>query len=81
MFALITTDELEQLGQIMVKQLKNRYGDPNTNKKFVIGVDKSKMSFYNLEDSAQTTLTPAPQEKLGGLESKCEKGNFDGRNI
>jgi replicative DNA helicase len=81
MFALITTDELEQLGQIMVKQLKNRYGDPNTNKKFVIGVDKSKMSFYNLEDSAQTTLTPAPQENLGGLDSKFEKGNFDGWNI
>ena len=81
MFALITTDELEQLGQIMVKQLKNRYGDPNTNKKFVIGIDKSKMTFYNLEDSAQTTLTPAPQENLGGLDSKFEKGNFEGWNI
>ena len=81
MFALITTDELEQLGQIMVKQLKNRYGDPNTNKKYVIGVDKSKMSFYNLEDSAQTTLTPAPQENLGGLDIKFEKVNFDGWNI
>ena len=81
MFALISTDELEQLGQIMVKQLKNRYGDPNTNKKFVIGIDKSKMTFYNLEDSAQTTLTPAPQENLGGLDSKFEKGNFDGWNI
>ena len=81
MFALITTDELDQLGQIMVKHLKNLYGDPNTNKKFVIGVDKSKMAFYNLEDSAQTTLTPAPQENLGGLDSKFEKGNFEGWNI
>ena len=53
MVALISTEELEQLGQIMVKQLKNRWGDPNTNKRFVIGIDRSRMRFYNAEQSAQ----------------------------
>lgn len=53
MFALITSEELEKLNQIMVKQLKNRYGDPTLNKKFVIGVDKSKMRLYDVEANAQ----------------------------
>ena len=53
MFALINTEELEQLNQIMVKQLKNRYNDPSSNKKFVIGVDRAKMRLYDVEDAAQ----------------------------
>ena len=53
MVALIATEELEQLGQIMIKQLKNRWGDPNSNKRFVIGIDRSRMRFYNVEQSAQ----------------------------
>ena len=53
MFALINTEELEQLNQIMVKQLKNRYNDPSMNKKFVIGVDRAKMKLYDVEDTAQ----------------------------
>lgn len=53
MFALISTEELEQLNQIMVKQLKNRYGDPSMNKKFMIGIDKSKMRLYDVESNAQ----------------------------
>jgi hypothetical protein len=53
MFALINTEELEQLNQIMVKQLKNRYNDPSSNKKFVIGVDRAKMKLYDVEDTAQ----------------------------
>jgi replicative DNA helicase len=53
MFALINTEELEQLNQIMVKQLKNRYNDPSSNKKFVIGVDRAKMRLYDVEDTAQ----------------------------
>jgi replicative DNA helicase len=61
MFALISTEELEQLNQIMVKQLKNRYGDPNFNKKFVIGVDRSKMRLYDAEASAQTDLSDSGQ--------------------
>lgn len=62
MFALISTEELEQLNQIMVKQLKNRYGDPNLNKKFVIGVDRSKMRLYDAEASAQTDLSDSGQD-------------------
>jgi replicative DNA helicase len=56
MFALISSEELQQLGQIMVKQLKNRYGDPAMHKRFVIGVDYSKMKLYNTEESAQDDL-------------------------
>ena len=53
MIALISTEELEGLGQIMIKQLKNRWGDPNMNKRFVVGIDRSRMRFYNTEQSAQ----------------------------
>jgi len=56
MFALMSNEELESLGQIMVKQLKNRYSDLNKNKRFVIGVDKSKMKLYNVEQSAQKIM-------------------------
>ena len=61
MFALISTEELEQLNQIMVKQLKNRYGDPNFNKKFVVGVDRAKMKLYDVEDSAQKDISDSGQ--------------------
>lgn len=56
MVALISTEELEDLGQIMVKQLKNRYGDPNTHKRFVVGVDRSKMRLYDVEQTAQEDI-------------------------
>jgi len=56
MFALISTEELESLNQIMVKQLKNRWADPNMHKRFVIGIDRAKMRFYNVEASAQDGL-------------------------
>jgi hypothetical protein len=64
MFALISTEELEQLNQIMVKQLKNRYGDPNLYKRFVIGVDRSKMRLYDAEASAQVDIVDSgsPQD-------------------
>ena len=55
MFALISTEELDNLNQIMVKQLKNRYNDPTgANKKFVLGIDRAKMRLYDVEDTAQT---------------------------
>ena len=57
MFAIISTEELEQLGQFMIKQLKNRYADPTRNKRFMIGVDRAKMKLFDLEESAQTALT------------------------
>lgn len=59
MFALITSEELEALGQIMVKQLKNRYSDPTTYKRFALGIDKSKMKLYDVEQSAQNGIIDA----------------------
>lgn len=63
MFALISTEELEQMGQIMVKQLKNRYSDPTRNKRFMIGVDRSKMKLFDLDDSAQKQIQDSGQNK------------------
>ena len=54
MVALISTEQLEGMNQVMVKQLKNRYNDPTQNKRFVVGIDRSKMRLYDVEDSAQT---------------------------
>ena len=56
MFALVSNDELQNLGQIMVKQLKNRYNDPNANKKFVLGVDRSKMKLYDVDQTEQDLI-------------------------
>ena len=61
MFALISTEELEKQGQFMVKQLKNRYNDPTINRKFILGVDRSKMRFYDVEQSAQSDLVESGQ--------------------
>ena len=60
MFALITTEELEQQGQFMVKQLKNRYNDPTLHKRFVVGVDRSKMRLYDVEENQQTLIDDTP---------------------
>ena len=56
MFALITSEELEELGQMMGKQLKNRYNDPTKYRRFVIGVDRSRMKLYDVEESAQSDI-------------------------
>ena len=60
MFALISTEELEDLNQIMVKQLKNRYNDPTIYKRFVVGVDRAKMRLYDVEQSAQGDILDGP---------------------
>ncbi len=62
MFALVSNDELEQLGQMKVKQLKNRYNDPSINRSFIVGVDRSKMRLYDVEQRAQTDLVDANQK-------------------
>lgn len=62
MFALVSNEELEELGQIMVKQLKNRYSDPNKNKKFVVGIDRPKMRLYDVDDSQQTLINKPGNE-------------------
>ena len=63
MFALISTEELEEFGQIMVKQLKNRYHDPTINKRFVVGIDRGKMKLYDCEQSAQDDILDSGQEE------------------
>src|SRR5210317_1813464 len=60
MFALVSTEELEKQGQMMVKQLKNRYNDPTSNRRFVIGVDRSKMRLYDVEENQQTLTDDTP---------------------
>jgi hypothetical protein len=60
MFALISTEELEELNQIMVKQLKNRYSDPGYCRRFVVGIDRSKMRLYNVEQQAQEDIIDGP---------------------
>jgi len=79
MFALITSEELEDLGQILVKQLKNRYNDPSHHRKFVVGVDRSKMRLYNVEQSAQDDIiddTPLFDRSSSGERIKQER-KFD----
>jgi archaellum biogenesis ATPase FlaH len=60
MFALISTEELEQMNQMMVKQLKNRYNDPTQHKRFVIGVDRSKMRLFDVDINEQTLVDDTP---------------------
>ena len=62
MFALISTEDLEQMGQIMVKQLKNRYNDPTMNKRFIVGIDRAKMRLYDCDQSAQDDLVDSGQD-------------------
>ena len=79
MFALISTEELEGINQIMVKQLKNRYNDLNIFKRFVVGIDRSKMRLYDVEDSAQVDIVDSGQEQYDFEEiAKSQKptGNF-----
>ena len=56
MFALMSNEELEALGQMKVKQLKNRYNDPAMNRSFIVGVDRAKMKLYDVENSAQNIV-------------------------
>ena len=74
MFALISTEELEQQGQMMVKQLKNRYNDPTYHKRFVIGVDRSKMRLYDVEETQQTLTDDTPMYD----KSQAVKQKFQG---
>lgn len=86
MFAVISTEELEKLGQVMVKQLKNRYNDPTQNKRFIIGIDRSRMKLYDVEASAQTLIDDAahvgtktedkPLNTFGNREKPQNFGDF-----
>ena len=81
MFALISTEELDELGQIMVKQLKNRYNDPTKFKRFVIGIDRSRMKLYDVEESAQSDIMSEmipdkPINKFGDREGSDPYADF-----
>jgi archaellum biogenesis ATPase FlaH len=81
MFALISTEELENLNQIMIKQLKNRYNDPTTHKRFVVGIDRAKMKLYNVEDSAQKTLINSGQDDEHDSKFKKSQRTFEGFKV
>jgi replicative DNA helicase len=86
MFALISTEELQQLGQMMVKQLKNRYNDPGVNKKFVVGVDRSKMRLYDVESNAQDLIDSGieddvPVNTFGNRERRSFGSKFGGVKV
>jgi len=84
MFALVTNEELEQLNQVLVKQLKNRYGDPNLYKRFVLGIDRSKMRLYDVEDSAQNDIVDAGKvedKPLNTFGNRERRKNFDGFKV
>lgn len=84
MIALISTEELQELNQIMVKQLKNRYGDPALHRRFIIGVDRAKMRIYNVEQQAQEDVIDdkpvfdsSTAGKRVGAERKFDKNVFE----
>ena len=77
MFALISTEELESLGQILVKQLKNRYNDPTINKRFIVGIDRAKMRLYDVEQSAQKDILDNGQDEEYDYEEKKPKKSFE----
>ena len=77
MFALISTEDLEPLNQIMVKQLKNRYNDPTVNKRFIVGIDRAKMRLYDCEQKAQEDIVDSGQEEEYNKKESKFKKNFD----
>jgi replicative DNA helicase len=85
MFALISSEELEELGQIMVKQLKNRYSDPTMYKRFTLGIDRAKMRLYDVDQSGQNGITDSgqPDKPLNtfGNREKPQKKSFDGFKV
>jgi len=72
MLALVSTEELEELGQIMVKQLKNRYNDPTINKRFVVGIDRAKMRLYDCEQKAQDDILDSGNDEEYNYEEKTD---------
>ena len=78
MFALISTEDLEGLGQILVKQLKNRYAATDKYKRFVVGIDRAKMRLYDVEQSAQNDILDSGKEEEYDYEERKPKKSFDG---
>lgn len=76
MIAAISSEELEDMNQIMIKQLKNRYNDPATNRRFVLGIDKSRMKLYDVDHSVQSTSIDSKAD-VPALKSKFDKDTFN----
>ena len=76
MFAIISTEQMEELNQIMIKQLKNRYSDPTSNRKFVIGIDRSKMKLYDVEQFAQNELVDTGQDDGPAFDKATAGGKY-----
>ena len=76
MFAIISTEQMEELNQIMIKQLKNRYSDPTSNRKFVIGIDRSKMKLYDVEQFAQDELVDTGQDNEPAFDKATAGGKY-----
>jgi replicative DNA helicase len=83
MFALVSNEELEALNQILVKQLKNRYGDPNLYKRFVLGIDRAKMRLYDVEESAQQDIADAgiPDKPINTFGNRERRKDFGGLKV
>jgi replicative DNA helicase len=81
MFALISSEELEELGQIMVKQLKNRYNDPTFHKRFTLGVDRAKMKLFDIEQSAQMGIADAGHSGIGAHNKIKHEKKFEGFKV
>lgn len=77
MFGLISSEELESLGQLMVKQLKNRWGDTNYLKRFVVGIDRSKMRLFDAEEDAQDLMDDTPTMDRGNVGSRLDAERKD----
>ena len=79
LLAIISTEELDNMNQVMIKQLKNRYSDKSINKRFVVGIDRSKMRLYDVEQSAQGDILDSGQEyEYNDYEEKKPKKSFEG---
>ena len=76
MFALISNEELDDLNQILVKQLKNRYNDPTLNKRFILGIDRAKMRLFDVSATEQDDLVDSGQEEFA--EPVFDKTDFGG---
>jgi hypothetical protein len=81
MIALVSTDELQALNQIMIKQLKNRYNDPTINRRFVVGIDRAKMRLYDLEENAQSNIMDDKVVMDNTKFGEREKRDFSGLKI
>jgi hypothetical protein len=79
MFALISNEELDDLNQIAVKQLKNRYNDPTMNKRFVIGIDRAKMRLFDIDNKEQENIVDSGQDEFS--EPVFDKTDFGGFKI